>query len=296
MPLLHHEPTGTVRTLEDLLGIATAMERDAVRRYTLLAGLMERRGEYDTAATFRRLVAEEEGHVEAVDGWARTLGLRASDGPEAEALLPPEIAASWRALSERTRLTPHQALSLAVLNEQRAFAFYSYIAAASTDDAIRLRAEELAHEELRHAALLRHDRRAAYHRERRDAKEGPARAETPAELERLVTTLFSAGAAEHAALAAALHALGDASSAALVARIAEDERRFAEPRPGGPAQHPTASDCLRAAFRVSERLAEAFGDVAEHTTDEEVLIRAQHLQELVIGHLTELAERIETLA
>ncbi len=295
MPLLDQEPAGDVKTLEDLLGIAKAMERDAVRRYTLLAGLMERRGEHDTAATFRRLVAEEEGHVDAVDGWARTLGLQASDEVEFEKRLPPEIANSWRALSERTRLTPHQALSLAVLNEQRAFAFYSYIAALSTDEAIRRHAEELAHEELGHAALLRRDRREAYHRERRNVKVQPARAGTPAEMEQLATALFSAAAAEHTALAAALRVFGDAPGATLVARIAEEESSFAEPRPGKPARHPGASDCLRAAFRVSERLAEAFGDVAEHTADEEVLIRAQHLQELVIGHLAELGERIDAL-
>ncbi|MGY0777691.1 ferritin family protein [Azospirillum argentinense] len=298
MPLLRHEPQGGVRSLDELLGIALALEQEAVRRYTQLAALMDRRGETDTATTFRALIAEEQDHVQAVDGWAHRLGRPTPDAPAFLWRLPPELAASWEELTERTRLTPYQALSLAVVNEQRAFAFYSYIAASAPDEPIRTHAEALAREELRHAALLRRERRKAYRRERGRAEHKPTRADTPAELERLAVALLSATAAEHGALAARLLALGDGDGAALLTRIAEEERSLipsGSDATASPAALPdTAAAGLRAAVAASERLAEAFGDVAAQATDELVLTESLRFQEAVVGHLALLAERIDT--
>ncbi|WP_454019692.1 ferritin family protein [Azospirillum sp. Marseille-Q6669] len=297
MPLLRHEPQGGVRSLDDLLGIALALEQEAVRRYTQLAALMDRRGETDTATTFRALIAEEQDHVQAVDGWARSLGRPTPDAPAFLWRLPPELAASWEELTERTWLTPYQALSLAVVNEQRAFAFYSYIAANAPDDAVRTHAESLAREELRHAALLRRERRKAFRRERGRAERKPTRADTPAELERLAVALLSATAAEHNALAVRLLALGNGDGAALLSRIAEEERALipagSDAAASQAAVPDTAPACLRAAVAASERLAEAFGDVAAQATDELVLTESLRLQEAVVGHLALLAERIE---
>ncbi|QCN99897.1 rubrerythrin family protein (plasmid) [Azospirillum argentinense] len=297
MPLLRHEPQGGVRSLDELLGIALALEQEAVRRYIQLAALMDRRGETDTATTFRALIAEEQNHVQAVDGWAHRLGRPTPDAPAFLWRLPPELAASWEELTERTRLTPYQALSLAVVNEQRAFAFYSYIAASAPDEPIRTHAEALAREELRHAALLRRERRKAYRRERGRAEHKPTRADTPAELERLAVALLSATAAEHGALAARLLALGDGDGAALLTRIAEEERSLipsGSDAAAAPAALPdTAAAGLRAAVAASERLAEAFGDVAAQATDELVLTESLRFQEAVVGHLALLAERID---
>lgn len=298
MPLLRHEPQGGVRSLDELLGIALALEQEAVRRYTQLAALMDRRGETDTATTFRALIAEEQDHVQAVDGWAHRLGRPTPDAPAFLWRLPPELAASWEELTERTRLTPYQALSLAVVNEQRAFAFYSYIAASAPDEPIRTHAEALAREELRHTALLRRERRKAYRRERGREEHKPTRADTPAELERLAVALLSATAAEHSALAARLLALGDGDGATLLSRIVGEERALIPAGSDAAASQAAVPDtvpaCLRAAVTASERLAEAFGDVAAQAIDELVLTESLRLQEAVVGHLALLAERIET--
>ena len=70
-------------------------------------------------------------------------------------------------------LTPYKALTIAVQNEERGFAFYSYIAAHIEDaGGGRNAAEQLAREELRHAALLRRERRRAWRRER-EARPSP---------------------------------------------------------------------------------------------------------------------------
>ncbi|MBP2315927.1 ferritin-like domain-containing protein [Azospirillum soli] len=302
MPLLRHEPQGRVESLSDLLGIALALEKEAARRYDQLAQLMDHRGEAATAATFRALVAEEQDHVTAVDGWAHDLGVPAPDAPAFAWRLPPEIAASWDELTERTRLTPYQALSLAVVNEQRAFAFYSYIAAHAEAEPVRANAEALAREELRHAALLRRERRKAFHRERHgvESKPTPTRVDNTEELDRLAATMMSAAATEHTVIAARLNALNDSDSAALLTRVAEEERRMAPAQGGANPFNPDAlgnvTACLRAAVAVSERLAEAFGDVAEQAADEAVLAEALRLQEAAVGHLALLAERLETIS
>ena len=54
---------------------------------------------------------------------------------------------------------------MAVRNEERAFAFWSYVAGFATDPEIKKAAEAMAHEELGHVATLRKERRRAYHKE-----------------------------------------------------------------------------------------------------------------------------------
>ena len=63
-------------------------------------------------------------------------------------------------------VTPYQTLSIAVRNEERAFAFWSYVSADAADPAIRREAERMAGEELQHVARLRGERRRAFHEAR----------------------------------------------------------------------------------------------------------------------------------
>ncbi|MDZ5650087.1 ferritin family protein [Nitrospirillum sp. BR 11828] len=164
MPLLSQEPAAPVASMEELLAIALAMEEEAVRRYTMLA---ERPGNTpDLAALFRDLAVEESRHVVAVGGCAGAiLGHMPSSAP-VRWHLPPDIARSWEEVEASTTLSPYKALSIAVLNEERAFAFYSYVAAHAAAPAVARQAETLAQEELAHAAHLRRARRQAYHQER----------------------------------------------------------------------------------------------------------------------------------
>src|SRR5581483_5216903 len=61
-------------------------------------------------------------------------------------------------------------LAMAVRNEERTFAFWSYLAAYSADPEIKQASESMVKEELGHVATLRKERRSAYHREH-DRKE-----------------------------------------------------------------------------------------------------------------------------
>ncbi|HYH21946.1 MAG TPA: ferritin family protein [Azospirillum sp.] len=289
--LFESEPFTALSSVEELLGMALAMEEEAVRRYRQLANIMESRCSTDTAATFLALAEEEQDHAYAIAALAARLGRPLPQGGAYTWRLPPEIAASWDDLTDRTRVTPYRALAVAVLNEQRGFAWFSYVSANTADPELRRQAEALAAEELTHAALLRRERRIAFRRER-----AATPAETPAdvaELEALLAPRLSAAAARHTALSAALFAAGDAESAALLTRIATEEGGG----PPSPAAPPSArADLLRAALAPCAELSEFLSDIAARAIDEPVFLEAQRRQEQAVAHMQAIAERLRTTA
>lgn len=290
--LLRREPAVTVSSLDEVLAIAAALEAEALRRYDQLARLMRSRGLPATAAVFTALAAEESDHAGAVAAWAARLGLPPPDGDGFAWVLPADIAESWAELAERTHITPYQALSVAVLNETRAFAFYSYLAATAGDAAgdaeVRRQAERLALEELGHAAALRRERRRAFHRQRAAA----------GQRKEPVSVAASAGrtAHQHVACGDALDRAGDAVSAALLRGLAADLARLAG-CPPDPAAAPvaaagTAPALLRLALAASDSLAETMGDAAPLAVDESELAQVLTAQEMAVRHLARIATRL----
>ena len=73
MSLLAQEPELPAVTLADLLGVAAAMESEAVRLYAALETAMSRQGADEVAAVFHRLVAMEQLHVGAVAAFGQSL-------------------------------------------------------------------------------------------------------------------------------------------------------------------------------------------------------------------------------
>lgn len=212
--LLQHDPqTGPV-DMPTLVGIAAAIERESAQRYAALADLMDARGAAATAAAFREMHREELRHVEAVDRWARSVAEPVASSGGFAWLLPAELSTSWDEVVGSALLTPYRAFAVAVCNEQRAFAFYSYLAAHATDDRVRSEAEKLAAEELLHAAALRRWRRLAWHRERREASPvASAPIEDVAGLDTLLDRSRAGILACHRAVAARLREIGDADGA-----------------------------------------------------------------------------------
>lgn len=289
MKLLCQEPGAPVESEADLIGIALALEREAVRRYRQLASLMDERGAVETAATFRALMEEEQRHVEAVASVSAALTGDVPDTAPFVWRLPPEIAASWEELAGRTDLTPYRALSLAVLNEERAFAFYSYIVSAATDPGVRKQAQALALEELNHAAKLRHQRRRAWRKSRQEHGDAVAHVE---DLRGLAFLAAGMAAEAIAILRAAASALDSADSSVMI-RIADDLAALS-----AGADFPSArvdpalshGQILRSALLPLEKMAEAFSDIAERTGDEAVMLEAQRLFGIAVGHAAVLGE------
>jgi rubrerythrin len=181
--LLNAEPKGNLSSLDELFALAHAMEQEAASRYADLADEMRRQAKPDLAAVFTQLADAEREHVSSVTQWSQSRVGRAPDpalvrweGPET---FDTEVAAEIRT---SRLMTPYRALSMAVRNEERAFAFWSYVAAFAEDNEIKKAAEAVAREELGHISHLRKERRLAYHREHDAARSGQEGRGTPGQI------------------------------------------------------------------------------------------------------------------
>jgi rubrerythrin len=294
-PLLTRHPEARAVTLRDLVGIANAIEQEAVRRYGQLAELMDERGEAETADAFRRMQQEERAHVASVAEWATGLNEAVPPFEEFEWQLPPELAASWDAIAGSALLTPYRAFSIAVRNEERAFALYVYLSAHTEDAKVASEADALAAEELEHAALLRRWRRAAYHKEQGGQRRMRLRISTIEELNAMLSQREAAIAGCYRELAASLERLGDQESAALLVSLLEQPSR-----PAGSTVACHDTDCrdsdpvrlLAAAQKPLESLSEDLAEVLE-TTQEEVFSAAEQALTNVVGRLARLVFQIE---
>lgn len=298
-PLLSAEPRGKIANLEALIGLANAIEVEAVARYAQLAALMEARGEAATAAVFRDMREFEEHHVDMIAHLADRLHQKV---PPAEGFtwhLPPEVAESWDAVQHSALLTPYRALAIAVTNEERTFALYSYAAAHADDAVVAQQAEALAREELGHAAELRVRRRLAYRREFPAAPHSiAAPVETLADFRRLDARLMREAADAHHAIAAALAAAGDADSARLVAALAGREEEVAAPGSGTPpatAPAATPAALLQQALRPLEAASEVYEDLFAEAAEEDLLQAAQAALHRVVEGISALGRRFSQL-
>jgi rubrerythrin len=274
-----------IRSAGELMVIAHAMEEEAGRRYRELAARMRLRREERLASLFDFLASIEDKHAAAV-------GRRAMDAlgrrPAAERVSwdVPENFDEEEGSSHL--LTPYRALAVAVRNEERAFAFFSYLAAQAPDDQSRTLAEGLAKDELTHAWLLRRERRKAYRSEgnKRPPVELPSSVEELWEL--TAATEWTAGC-YHRALAGGLAYREDAAAAVHDAAADEVEcavdaagrigRELQEQPLGG---EPTMAGGLR----LLEAAFERYADIAERSKDERVMHEAQRLAARAVRRLT----------
>ena len=225
-PLLGRDPGIDSVSMAMLVGIASTIEHDSARRYEALADVMERRGEFATAAAFRLMLDEERAHVNAVERWAASLGEPTAPPNALVQGISADLARGWDEISGSARLTPYRAFAIAVDSEQRAFALYSYLAAHAADDRVEAEAEKLAMEELRHAGLMRRWRRQAWHRERSAMRDDAQGAVASADaLHALLARREADIAAAHRALAVRLRAAGDADSAQLLEELLREPTR-----------------------------------------------------------------------
>ncbi len=148
---------------------------------------MRRQGKDQLAVVFAQLAAAEREHVDSVTRWSRSGRAKDPDPALVRWEAPETIDVETAAEVKSSHLmTPYHALAMAVRNEERAFAFWSYLAAYSEDPEIKQASESMAKEELGHVATLRKERRRAYHREH-DRKEGsqPELTASPVDARRL---------------------------------------------------------------------------------------------------------------
>ncbi len=140
-------------SLAQLLVHALVIELEAAQSYKELAKLMEQSGNTEVAKLFAMMSGIEARHAEIINEQVGDFRL-----PE---LTPWQY--HWRGLGapeniDRARLhylmTPHQAMSLALENEKRAYEFFADVVDDSTDERARELAAEFAGDERQHVAWV----------------------------------------------------------------------------------------------------------------------------------------------
>lgn len=156
-----------VKTTSDLMSIALQAEREAIRCYSQLANTMHQGNNESAAALFERMILEEKEHERLLQEWMKQEDIKENTEIPVVSWSDPQVDTTYNEEAcEPLHSSPYKALAFAVHNEEIAFRLYTHVAAESDNETVRHYAEILAREELGHAALLRAERRLAYHAER----------------------------------------------------------------------------------------------------------------------------------
>ena len=189
MSKLKQEPPQGVRSIEELFAIAYAMEEEAAARYSELAQRLRSDANPGLAEVFERLARDERGHLDSVVKWSEREKGHAPKAALIRWKIPETFDDEGVGMSDPRLVSTYRALAMAVRNEERAFAFWTYVVAHAGNPEIARAAEVLAHEELEHVATLRRERRRAYRVA--PSPGAPATSATDsAELERILSRLL----------------------------------------------------------------------------------------------------------
>ncbi|KQY21529.1 ferritin-like domain-containing protein [Rhizobium sp. Root482] len=253
-----------VASMNELLALARSMEQEAIDGYIALAKRMREMGQPDLAGVFETLIAEEEGHLGKVNDWQTATGQ-----PKSAIVHPPEVLFDdeGAGIIAPEMLSAYRAFSMAVRNEERAFVFWTYVAAHAKSAEIGKAAERMAHEELGHVAKLRSERRRAFHFERRTSTDA-----AKADLALLETRL-----ANHLqALADAAETAGSSRLQALArqARI-RAEKLVQTPFSSTPLLEAVPDTAVEQVLPLCELLTDCYIDLGQTAPDEMQRDRAQ---------------------
>lgn len=276
--LLMSEPAGTLQSLDELFALANAMEEEAANKYSALAEDMRRQDKGELAVVFAHLAAAEREHVDSLTRWSQSRRGKAPD-PALVRWEAPETfdAETAREVGTSRLTTPYRALAMAVRNEERAFAFWSYVAAYSKDPEIKQAAEAMAREELGHVSKLRKERRRAYHKEH-DAIEqrGPSDAAVMQIDARALEIRLATQLAEID--------LGLDGAASARARELREETMQMSEKAEGIGKFPVSLE-QRDAETISEALVDAYLERAESSDNQSRVVFLQSLAEKAIARL-----------
>ena len=279
--LLKTAPPDAVRSLDELFAIAHLMEHEAATHYTQFSQDLRTAGNVQLAELFERLASDERGHESSVLGWSKQRSGKAPSPAAIRWALPETFdEAAAQDLASSRLADAYRVLSMAVRNEDRAFALWSYIAAAAETPEIQEAAERMAHEELGHASELRRARRAAFHAGR--AGRAPERT-SPIE-----TLLAQAGRLE-LRLADQLLELGDGLAGDDARRARELAAQTGAMADAVAALTPAPDDAstfeVLDAPTTAERLVEIYLEIGDRSRDETVVAAVQALARQAIARL-----------
>ncbi len=139
-------------SLQDALDIAILIEEEARDRYEELAEQLEQHRTRDAADFFREMVQNESKH--AADLKAHRREVFGSAPMRVDPALVPEVETTDYD-EARAFMSPHQALRIALANEDRAFAFYGLALKKVKDAKVKSLFKELQQEEKLHQDMVK---------------------------------------------------------------------------------------------------------------------------------------------
>ena len=296
-----------IESVEQLLAIALAAERNAMTSYSDISKRMQDSGNHELAELFAQIAELEGEHAKEVEQMIQALGIKD---------LPMAPNTSWQhpqVRDDRDRATnpgistPYLALAFAVNNEELAFRFYSYVAANAKDGEIKRFAEAFAKEELAHAAMFREQRRRAYHEQRLRAE--PNSVAEPDQINSVVDLLAAGIQIEqgiHDLLVTAADMGADVAdsmekSSALITILTQEMSDLA-PDPGTTLSHAGVSASENLTFtgeaEVRQAIASAaeqafmyYDTIADTTENEDIMLKAQQLTHTALNRIDLLGAR-----
>lgn len=284
MSLLKQEPPEPVQSVDELLAIAHAMEYEAATHYSDLAERMRSEGNKALADVFDHLAEEERGHIDSLKRWSETEAGRPPDAARIRWTIPQTFDDEGASITAPRLLSAYRTLSMAVRNEERAFAFWTYVMAQAQRDDVRRAAEAMAREELQHVATLRRERRRAYWAQR-SAQTSCTQAQDAAALE--------------SRLAGLLEEQAEVRQSDPLRRFAAEARTLAAALAGEPITLsqksavgiPVPDDT----FALAEFLVDRYLEAADEQQDEATLARLQALAGRAIDRLAWLRSDLPEL-
>lgn len=151
--LTEHQQKVQLKNISELLSYAHAMEVEACERYTELADLMEAHNNKQVTKLFRTMASHEKQHGEEIRQWADKNNLPILPNAHYQ-WTSPEGPETCDPADLHYLMTPNQALTLALHNEQRARKFFSEIVKYTSDEQVREFAGHLAQEEMQHVVWM----------------------------------------------------------------------------------------------------------------------------------------------
>jgi len=285
-PLLTAVPPGPVRSLAELYAIAFDFAQKATQRYGALAARGDE-GFSPLRRVFEALVARERDRA---DNLSAACLVACGKRPDVSDLgwAPIDLVplAELAEIGNSGLSTAYTAWALAVRQRQRAFVFWTYVAALAEDAPVRQTAEDLAREALRDGNLLRRERRLAWRSERSIATDADA----------------DAGATEQPESAALLESLLLRDMMTWAHGLDPSQRRqlltlgaapLPEPLPpvdGGDEGAADIEQVKRRALRRAEQLSNIYLDEADRAADQSGMELAQKLAAQSIMRLAGLRQ------
>lgn len=286
-PLLTSTPTRAVKDLAELYAIALAQAEHAASAYDQMAASLADDSDHTiepVRCVFETLREREQDRIVEL-----TLRRAALPSKQIDATLEPEPLHHLVPESELSELadsslsTPYQAWAIAVRHRQRAFVFWTYVAAHAAASQLRIAAETMAREALVDADLLRRERRLAWRAERTskgDEAAEPSSSEMSSAaliesllLKEIVRWSQTLPATDQEKLLSS-NGLASADLAALSAEL--------------PGTAETAGDVPRRVVRYAEQLTSIYLDESDRATDQAGLELAQSLAASSIARLARL--------